>query len=135
MNCVNCWNVVGPHLHYILNGVGTLLGPFCDACWMRMDGRQPTVIPVDCQPRSEGIVVNEEPDFPPFDEKAACPVCGCGEAETHYRTMFWDCGLREYPHLERICARCGYRWQEATIQDKPPRLNKKSKRLVEGEEE
>ena len=61
----------------------------------------------------------------PYDPTAGCPKCGNKVVSVAYcqgYPMGNYCSSTENldrQHLDRRCARCGYRWQEAVIATKP----------------
>jgi len=62
-------------------------------------------------------------DLPAFGSIQRCPKCNYEGLGTEYS------GLRDC--LIRTCSRCGYRWDEATAEKKPPVEQPKRKLLVE----
>lgn len=69
-------------------------------------------------------------DLPPFSgDDPTCPKCGNEGADTEYRP-YGDCvheaeaglilGSHPNERLHRECSRCGYSWDEATVEQKQP---------------
>ena len=48
-----------------------------------------------------------------FNEKAKCRKCGCDLATAKYITH------NPQEHIFRVCARCGYEWDESPLDAKP----------------
>lgn len=83
------------------------------------------------------MISTTEPDttesggaLPPYSgDDSLCPKCLSGEAITWYRPAMgffpahqWNGGLRRGPQperLERECARCAFKWDEALVTDSP----------------
>ena len=53
--------------------------------------------------------------MPPYDDEADCPKCGHDEVATRY-IVAWS-GDERKEALHRCCERCGYGWNQSTIED------------------